>query len=165
MSPRVTMVFEGKPQGALGAARQVGASVDTLKTKTSALARENAVAAGSEAKLSAGMKVSSAEARRAAATYAQTEREVSKLGRGALAGSGIFRGLGRSVAFASTGFLGAYGLTAAISGAFGELENGIKVGAQTQATLKSTGAIAGITAKGIDQLATSQERLSGIDDE
>src|SRR5205823_3074282 len=114
----------GRPEGAVGAARKVAGSLDTVKARTKALAAENVVTSGSQTKLSSGMAVSSAEARRAAATYAQTEREVSKLGRGALAGSGIFRGLGRSVAFASTGFLGAYGLTAAISGAFGELENG-----------------------------------------
>ena len=95
-------------------------------------------------------------AKETAASIAQVRREATaaehdlgRLSRGALAGSGVFRGLGRSVAFASAGFLGGYGLTAAISGAFGELEKGQAVSAQTTAALKSTGAVAGITAKGI----------------
>jgi len=37
--------------------------------------------------------------------------EVSRLERGAIAGSGAFRGLGRSIAFASTAFIGAAGFT------------------------------------------------------
>jgi hypothetical protein len=41
-------------------------------------------------------------------------RDASRAGRGALAGSGAFRSLGRSVAFASASFLGAAGFTAVI---------------------------------------------------
>lgn len=39
----------------------------------------------------------------------QAERSLSRLSRGAVAGSGIFKGLGRSIAFASSGFLGGAG--------------------------------------------------------
>lgn len=39
---------------------------------------------------------------------------LSKVERGAIAGSGAFRGMGRSVAFASLSFIGAYGLVGAI---------------------------------------------------
>lgn len=39
---------------------------------------------------------------------------LSKLERGAIAGSGAFRGMGRSVAFASLSFIGAYGLVGAV---------------------------------------------------
>src|SRR5581483_8199117 len=38
--------------------------------------------------------------------------------RGIVAGSGAFHGLGRSVAFASTAFLGGAGFTAAVKGAY-----------------------------------------------
>src|SRR6266540_5264077 len=68
-----------------------------------------------------------------------TNAELGKLSRGALAGSGAFRGLGRSIAFASAGFLGGYGLTAAISGAVNELRDSIRVSAQTSQALRSTG--------------------------
>ncbi len=92
-------------------------------------------------------------------------RDLGKLSRGALAGSGAFRGLGRSLAFASGGFLGGYGLTAAISGAVTELRDSIKVSAQTAQALRSTGNVAGISARDIDQLAQSLLRKTGVDDE
>src|SRR5205823_6470832 len=39
----------------------------------------------------------------------QTEHSLGRAGRGAIAGSGLFRGLGRSIAFASSTFLGGAG--------------------------------------------------------
>lgn len=49
-------------------------------------------------------------ANRETAALDRTNRELGQATRGALAGSGAFRGLGRSLAFASGGFLGAAGL-------------------------------------------------------
>jgi cell wall-associated NlpC family hydrolase len=95
----------------------------------------------------------------------RAEQDLGKLSRGVVAGSGVFRGLGRSIAFASAGFLGGYGLTAAIGGAVHELRESIRVTAQTNQALRSTGAVAGITARGIDQLAQSLLRKTGVDDE
>jgi hypothetical protein len=52
--------------------------------------------------------------KRAAVETTAFKREMDKTGRGALAGTVAFKGLGRSVAFASGAFLGAEGLTAAM---------------------------------------------------
>jgi hypothetical protein len=49
----------------------------------------------------------------------ESQQHVSRLGRGALAGSGAFRSLGRSVAFASSYFLGGAGLVYGIKAAVG----------------------------------------------
>ncbi len=52
--------------------------------------------------------------------------QLNRLERGAIAGSGAFRGMGRSVAFASLSFIGAYGFIGAVRGALqeaGDLEN------------------------------------------
>jgi cell wall-associated NlpC family hydrolase len=93
------------------------------------------------------------------------DADLSKLGRGALAGSGIFQGLGRSIAFASGAFLGAAGFSAAIRAGYDELAQAAKVGAQTNAVLKSTGEIAGVTARHVDELAASLLKKTGVDDE
>jgi len=47
----------------------------------------------------------------------RAERDIGKVSRGAFAGSGVFRGLGRSVAYASGAFLGGYGLVYALESA------------------------------------------------
>ncbi len=93
------------------------------------------------------------------------EKDAGRISRGALAGSGALQGLGRSIAFASGAFLGAAGLTATVRAGFDELAQGAKVAAQTNAVIKSTGEIAGVTAKHVDDLGASLLRKSGIDDE
>jgi hypothetical protein len=93
------------------------------------------------------------------------ERDVGRASRGVLAGSQVFGGLGRSIAFASGAFLGAAGLTSAIRGAFSELADAQRVTAQTNAVLRSTGGIAGVTGRQVDNLAQALLRKSGIDDE
>lgn len=87
---RVSVTFDGNNRGAVEAARGTVAAVDKLKRATAEQA---------------------AEARLSAEANAKAEREISRLSRGALAGSGIFQHLGRSVAFASGAFLGAAGFT------------------------------------------------------
>jgi hypothetical protein len=93
------------------------------------------------------------------------DKDISHTFRGVVAGSGAFRSLGRSIAFASAGFLGGVGLTALVRGAFEEMSNVQKAAAQTNAVLKSTGGIAGVTAGHVDELAKSLLNLSGVDDE
>jgi hypothetical protein len=83
---RVGVEFTGTAGGAVGAARETALAIDKVKTS----------AAGSSAPLR-GM-----------------ERDLGRVERGALAGSGAFHGLGRAVAFASGAFLGAAGLTEVI---------------------------------------------------
>jgi cell wall-associated NlpC family hydrolase len=91
--------------------------------------------------------------------------DIGKLSRGALAGTGVFGGFARSIAFASTAFLGGAGLGYAVRTAFTELSDATKVAAQTNAVLKSTGAIAGVTSKNVEELGKSLMQLSGVDDE
>jgi murein DD-endopeptidase MepM/ murein hydrolase activator NlpD len=105
------------------------------------------------------------EAGAASPPVRQLDNDLGKLSRGAIAGSGVFRGLGRSVAFASAGFLGGYGLAAAVRGATDELTQSIKVGARVNQIVEATGGVAGVTAKHIDVLANAQLRKTGIDDE
>jgi len=92
-------------------------------------------------------------------------KDLEKVGRGSTAATLGFRGLGRSVAFASSWFIGGAGLGAAVKASFDEMSNAQKVSAQTAAVLKSTGGAAGVTAKQVDELGTSLMNLSGVDDE
>src|SRR5262245_27315337 len=103
--------------------------------------------------------------KQATATTTRFSKDLEKTGRGAAAATVGFRGLGRAAAFASGWFLGGAGLAAGVKAAFGEMENAQKVSAQTAAVLKSTGGVAGVTAKQVDTLATSLMNLSGVDDE
>lgn len=103
--------------------------------------------------------------KRSSASANRFGRDMSKFGRGGFAATGAFRSLGRSVAFASTSFLGGVGLGAAIKASFDEMAAFQKAAAQTQAVLKSTGGVAGVTAEHVDALATSLLNVSGVDDE
>jgi len=67
---------------------------------------------------------------------------------------------------AAAGIAGAFvGAALALRAGFSELAESQKVAAQTRAVLKSTGAVANVSAKGVDRLATAISRMSGIDDE
>jgi hypothetical protein len=63
------------------------------------------LATRAESRLALSMGVSSHESNRLRASSSGAGRELERFSRGALAGSGIFRSLGRSIAFASGGFL------------------------------------------------------------
>jgi hypothetical protein len=90
------------------------------------------------------------------------ERDVSKIGRGALGGSGIFRGLGRSIAFASTAFLGGFGLVTAIRASLESMSELEQVGAQTAQVLKTTGGVAGVTASHVEELGVQLSNVTGV---
>lgn len=89
------------------------------------------------------------------------ERDLSKVGRGALAGGGLFHGLGRSVAFASTAFLGGFGFLAAVRASFTELEDLQAVTKATESALESSGHVAGVTAEHVEILAKRLAELTG----
>ena len=84
------------------------------------------------------------------------------LGRAGKQTSAFSNGL-RQASFVAIGAFAAIGLAAKIG--FDELSEGQEVAAQTNAALKSTGGIANVTAKHVDELAQAQSRLTGIDDE
>jgi len=90
-------------------------------------------------------------------------RNVERAGRGATIATVGFHGLGRAVASTSAAFLGGYGLAAAAKAAFDEMMRGQAVTADTAAALKSTGSVAGVTAKEIENLGTSLQQMSGYD--
>lgn len=71
---------------------------------------------------------------------------------------------GKTAAFAASGAaLG--GLTVALHAGISEWQQSAQVAAQTEAVLKSTGGVANVSAKQIDDLANSLLRKTGIDDE
>jgi hypothetical protein len=105
------------------------------------------------------------EFRRSANGAKKFERQMGQTSRGALAASLSFRGLGRSIAFASAGFLGGFGLAAAVRSSFEELSKAQKVGAQTNAVIESTGGVAGVSAEHVQELADQLLNLTGVDDE
>jgi len=95
----------------------------------------------------------------------QFGRNMENAGRGAVAASVGFHGLGRAVGYASASFLGAAGFVGAVKAGFDEMAAGEAVAADTAAAIKSTGGVAGVTAKQIDTMAGSLQRLTGYDDE
>lgn len=170
----------GSSQKLESAARgQVAASARQVSAQRQLRAEYERVAAAAKsgsAEQVAAMRLAEREARKLGETvhYANgqavrgfdaSNKSLGQFVRGGVAGSGVFAGFGRSLAFASGGFLGAAGFTAAVRGGFDELKQGQLAGAQTNAVLKSTGDVAGVTADKVDQLADSLLRQSGIDDE
>lgn len=92
----------------------------------------------------------------------ENERAIGRFSRGALAGSGLMRGLGRSVAFASSAFLGGAGLLYV-------LKSAIEAGREEAAALARTrNALADVklswktNGKAIDENATKLSDLSGF---
>src|SRR5262249_54086323 len=65
--------------------------------------------ARAQAALSRSLGITTTATSAAAAEAKVAERDIGKLTRGALAGSGVFAKLGRSLAFASTGFIAVAG--------------------------------------------------------
>ncbi len=68
------------------------------------------------------------------------------------------------IAFAAAGTAGIGALVLGLKSAYGEWKKQSIVVAETAAHLKSTGGIAGVTAKNVDALATALMRKSGVDD-
>src|SRR6185295_19368191 len=74
------------------------AKLDTALSRHGAHSRQ---AAAAELELRRVMQGSTVAVHQHSAALAHEERELGRVVRGAVAGSGVFRGLGRSVAFAS----------------------------------------------------------------
>lgn len=91
------------------------------------------------------------------------ERAFSR-GQGAGSKLGKTIGTGLKVA-AGVGAAGLAGLAVVAKVGFDEFNQGQKVAAQTNAVLKSTGRVANVTAKQVDDLAVSLMKKSGVDDE
>jgi hypothetical protein len=133
-------------------------SLDTVTTGTKKLAAAERDHARAQQEVATSTRRMSSETK-------VLERDLSASARGAIVGSGAFRGLGRSIAFASGTFLGGFGLTLALRTAVDEMQNAARVGAQTSQVIKTTGGAAGVTARQVDVLAKAVMEKAGIDDE
>ena len=110
---------------------------------------------GDASSLERAFKKSSASARRFESGVEKTQTKSRR----------AFGGMARGVAGLAGSFIGAYGLISVARTAFGEMAEAQKVGAQTNAVLKSTGKVAGVSAKHVETLAGQLMTLSGVDDE
>lgn len=100
------------------------------------------LAAQAQGRLAHSTAVSARESRHLAAASARAQRGVGQIGRGAIAGSGALRGLGRSLAFAAGGYLGAAGLVYGIKAS-------ISASAQFDNSLRKIIGLAGGSEKGV----------------
>lgn len=78
--------------------------------------------------------------------------------------TGALKGVGKAAAI-TAGASGLGLLIVAVKRGFDEFAEGQKVTAQTNAVLKSTGGVAGVTAKQVERLAQQVSAYSGVDDE
>jgi hypothetical protein len=99
------------------------------------------------------------ESRRTTAALQQEERSIGRLARGALAGSGAMRGLGRSVAFASVTFLGGAGLVHAVRESIRAAEDHQVAYGQLAVAVKDAGLDLDQERKAIEQSIKARERL------
>jgi phage-related protein len=88
--------------------------------------------------------------------FRNTSQNASKFGR-TLRSVGKLAALGVGAAFA--------GMAVVVKQGFDELAEGQKVASDTAAILKATGGVANVTAKDVANLAESQSKLTGVDDE
>jgi hypothetical protein len=127
--------------------------------------------AASEEAIRANISLSASQRELAASTKASTAERgnalnlFSKEERGALAASGAFNHLGRAVAFASTAFLGGYGLIAVLKSAVGSAEQSQAAQTQLRAALTDSGLSWGTYGGQIDAALKKTQQLSGFNDD
>jgi hypothetical protein len=95
----------------------------------------------------------------------RTEASLGRLSRGAIAGSGVFHGLGRAVAFASTSFLGGLGFVYALRKSIDASREAQVVRSQERATLTQLGLGYQQHAAYIEAVIQKQSKLTAFDDE
>lgn len=105
------------------------------------------------------------EAKKLARNLTEAEQAAGRFTRGTFAAAAASTGLFRAVSFASGAFLVGAIAGGAIGAAVQEFKEMTVVGAQTAAVLRATGGVANVTAKQVDELAKSQLKLTGTDDE
>jgi hypothetical protein len=103
--------------------------------------------------------------KKADAAGASFNRKMTGAAKATKRSQSAFSGLGRTVVGLGAAYLGASGLTSAVRASFEEMSQSAKVTAQTNAVLKSTGGVAGVTTGHVEKLGTALLKKSGIDDE
>jgi len=92
-------------------------------------------------------------------------KDMQRMGRGAVVASVGFRGLGRSVAFASGAFLGGAGLTAAFKSTIDAAMEAQRVEAQLTNVLNNQGKATEANLQAINARSEALAEMSGFDDE
>ena len=95
----------------------------------------------------------------------RTKTDMDRTARGVVAGSGVFHGLGRSVAFASSAFLGGAGLIYALRTVVKEARNMQAVQVRTAQAVRNSGNSWVAHRKQIEGVIQAQSRLAAFDDE
>lgn len=113
---------------------------------------------GDDRKLSRTYQNSAADAKKFDRTLSQTIR-------GAAAGSGAFRSLGRSIAFASAGFLGVATITDVLRGSIVQASEAAATQKQLSAQFKASGLNLRDYQKQIDETSLRLSQLAGIEDD
>lgn len=103
--------------------------------------------------------------RRSSVASKQFGRDFGRTTRGVIAGSGVFRSLGRSIAFASASFLGGAGIIAAVKSTVQAAAKAEAVLGQTEVAVKSAGQSWVAYARQIQDVALAQSKLSAFEDE
>src|SRR5437588_678148 len=103
-----------------------------------------------------------AHASRGARTF---DRDIGRSARGALAATLSVRGLGRALAFGSTGFLGGAGLGFALKDTIAKAEESQRVLGQTDVAVTRSGLSWKRWGREIRAAALEQSKISGFDDE
>jgi hypothetical protein len=119
-------------------------------------------AAEAERKLASSYGVVASESARARHHASGLGGDVSKASRGALAGSGAFRGLGRSIAFASGGFLAFASAGQFLRTSIDAAKEAAVTQAQLAAQFRSAGRSLGPYQKEIDRTSERLSALSGF---
>jgi hypothetical protein len=91
--------------------------------------------------------------------------DVERASRGALAASLSFRGLGRSLTFASAQFLGGAGIAFALKDTISQAEESQRVLGQTAVAVRRSGLAWTAYSKQVQAAALAQSSISGFDDE
>lgn len=138
---------------------------DRLKNSLSKYGAESNQAKRATIALRDAEESSARAARQAGAAYERQERTLSRLSRGGLAGSGIFRGLGRSIAFASGAFLGGTGLVYGIRKSIEAAIEQDKILANLRNSLAAGGKSWDQYGARIEDVTRRTKALSGFDDE
>jgi len=103
--------------------------------------------------------------KRASQSANRFERNVERGGRGAAVAALRFRGLGRAVAFASSSFLGGYGLAYALTSTVKAAEESQRVLGQTRVAVERAGLSWRVYRQHIEEVSKATSQLSGFDDE
>lgn len=123
------------------------------------------LSARAQKSLSRSLGVSAHESRQLALSSASVERNFGRATRGALAGSGIFRGLGRSIAFASGGFLAFASASQFLRNSIDAAREMAVTQKQLSAQFRASGQDLGKWQAAIDTTANKLALLAGIEND